>query len=416
MNCPGNTKAALLAGLLLATSATAALPQAFLKLPFRKNGVIDIDSGWCYDEDMKWDSGNCYPRDSDPFQGGGTCPPNRCHRAIDFGDGTHFPVLAAAGGWAIQSSGSDYGTFVLMAHDRFYRGQRLFTLYAHLESEVVEQRPLPRNSVDYGRIWSVIAATSFATPGSDARAWEWFGPGEKIGTASNSGVEDGGKHLHFELHAGWQVEKLDPYDLYGPPEIYRLEGVCGVDGFFLNCDGAIGSPDSVHLETLTKHLGGPGDGRLGAASAGANILGEREWWFEVSGSYSVGEMIRRGGVDVTLFGLGESDVAGLNTLGYYFGPGAAAGEPCHSYWPILSRSSLRTTPAERVVNGAPGRTWTLEVESLQWSADLIIDAYPECRLTEEDIELRVLRASEVDHPSERPLRAVDAIELRFVGP
>ena len=102
------------------------------------------------------------------------------HAGVDLGAARHTPVLAAGAGevvWVgyglyrgVEDLTDPYGLAIALRHDFGYEGQRLYTVYAHLQSIMV---------------W----------PGQRVEV------GEQIGTVGDTGRVTG-PHLHFEVRLG----------------------------------------------------------------------------------------------------------------------------------------------------------------------------------------------------------------------
>jgi murein DD-endopeptidase MepM/ murein hydrolase activator NlpD len=117
----------------------------------------------------------------------------RVHHGVDMSNPVGEPIQAAADGtivWAGPSVQSDaaaamgiyltYGNLVIIEHDFGYRGQHLWTLYAHMISVLVEE-------------------------GQHVSA------GEIIGLSGNTG-DVSGPHVHMEVRMGQE----DYYHVYNP--------------------------------------------------------------------------------------------------------------------------------------------------------------------------------------------------------
>lgn len=105
--------------------------------------------------------------------------PYPIHHGIDMANEIGTTVRAAGSGLVIFASTDDepfvegspsYGNAIIIEHDFSYRGQRIFTLYAHLEAALV--------------------ATG-----------QYVEQGQAIGLLGNTG-QSGGPHVHFEIRLG----------------------------------------------------------------------------------------------------------------------------------------------------------------------------------------------------------------------
>lgn len=175
-----------------AASSGDAEPEVprFLTLPFR-DPSITIQQGWIYTFD----------------------PAPTAHQGIDYIKGSvdnsstweSFDVVAAADGVAMQTTGTGYGTLVLVRHSETDgNANNYFTLYAHLGSV---DAAIPAKST-----WDVNYST-----------WKTVKRGEVLGRAGSTGVDGHPDwvHLHFEVNrSGYVQNRTDPYDLYSSRNSY----------------------------------------------------------------------------------------------------------------------------------------------------------------------------------------------------
>jgi murein DD-endopeptidase MepM/ murein hydrolase activator NlpD len=113
--------------------------------------------------------------------GGNLLSPDITHTGVDIPSQAGTPVLAAGSGvvtwagWGLFSGTPDnvndpYGMAVSIRHDFGYRGQPLFTIYAHMRAV-------------------------------DVAVGQWVQTGEPLGEVGDTGLTTG-PHLHFELRLG----------------------------------------------------------------------------------------------------------------------------------------------------------------------------------------------------------------------
>jgi murein DD-endopeptidase MepM/ murein hydrolase activator NlpD len=115
------------------------------------------------------------------YRYGGIFFDNVVHSGVDIPDDKGTPILAAGpgtviwAGWGLfteapLNTDDPYGQAVAIRHDFGYRGQQLFTVYAHMEAV----------NVSYG---------------------QWVNTGDVIGYVGDTG-QTTGPHLHFEVRLG----------------------------------------------------------------------------------------------------------------------------------------------------------------------------------------------------------------------
>ena len=115
------------------------------------------------------------------YRYGGIFFDNVVHTGVDIPDAKGTPILAAGpgtvvwAGWGLftespLNENDPYGQAVAIRHDFGYRGQQLYTVYAHMEAV----------NVSYG---------------------QWVDTGEVIGFVGDTG-QTTGPHLHFEVRLG----------------------------------------------------------------------------------------------------------------------------------------------------------------------------------------------------------------------
>jgi len=126
--------------------------------------------------------------------GGNLLTPDVTHTGVDIPSLAGTPVLAAGpgtvtwAGWGMFSSTPDnindpYGMAVAIRHDFGYKGQPLYTIYAHMRQV-------------------------------DVAVGQWVDTGEQIGEVGGTGYTTG-PHLHFELRLG-----KDSYFFTRNPELW----------------------------------------------------------------------------------------------------------------------------------------------------------------------------------------------------
>jgi murein DD-endopeptidase MepM/ murein hydrolase activator NlpD len=151
--------------------------------------------------------------------------PDVVHSGIDIPNRIGTPVLAAAGGKVIHTGyglfyGSNdpddpYGQAISIMHDFGYAGQRLYTIYAHLDKIDVEN-------------------------GQRVEA------GEKIGEVGETGMTTG-PHLHFEV----RIERNSFYATRNP-ELWLTppQGWGLLAGRVMKSDGSLLQASEVHVRSL----------------------------------------------------------------------------------------------------------------------------------------------------------------------
>jgi murein DD-endopeptidase MepM/ murein hydrolase activator NlpD len=133
------------------------------------------------------------------YRYGGIFFDNVVHTGVDIPDDKGTPILAAGpgtvvwAGWGLfteapLNTDDPYGQAVAIRHDFGYRGQQLFTVYAHMEAV----------NVSYG---------------------QWVDTGDVIGFVGDTG-QTTGPHLHFEVRLGENTfhNTLNPELWMSPPQ------------------------------------------------------------------------------------------------------------------------------------------------------------------------------------------------------
>lgn len=154
--------------------------------------------------------------------------PYRVHRGLDFPNPTGTPILAASSGTVIHAgpllSGLDgvnyYGNTVVIHHDWQWRGQDVYTLYAHTmelfvkEGDYVEQGQL---IAGVGRSGIVSGPHLHLEVRIGENSYEhthnpmlWISPYEGWGTLAGQFIDVDGKYIY----GGWV--SIAPLDMPGP--------------------------------------------------------------------------------------------------------------------------------------------------------------------------------------------------------
>lgn len=170
--------------LVFICGASASAQNQFLSSPF-------------YDSSVELQNAPIYFDDT-PHGGAGFAFDYAKGQLLESATWETFEVRAAAGGVAIQSEQSGYGSFVLIKHDEVDSlGRAYYTLYAHLDS--VSAR-IPTRAKD---------DQNFAL-------WGRMRDGDFLGMAGDTGKVCARPciHLHFEVFRGEYFENaIDPYDI-----------------------------------------------------------------------------------------------------------------------------------------------------------------------------------------------------------
>ena len=166
--------------------------------------------------------------------------PYRVHRGLDFPNDTGTPVLAASSGTVIHAGPfpsrldgvNYYGNTVIIHHDWQWRGQDVYTLYAHtLElfvkvGDYVEQGQLiagvGRSGIVSGPHLHLEVRIGENTYEHTHNPMLWIAPYEGWGTLAGQFIDRLGKYIY----AGWV--SVEPLDVPGPTHgqyTYRIREV-----------------------------------------------------------------------------------------------------------------------------------------------------------------------------------------------
>jgi murein DD-endopeptidase MepM/ murein hydrolase activator NlpD len=176
------------------------------------------------------------------------------HHGVEFVNPRGTPVLAAAGG-TVYYAGTDaeevfgpniefYGNLVVLEHNLLTpEGQRLYTLYAHLDRIVVETGDAVQQ-------------------------------GDQIGYVGDSGVAIG-PHLHFEVRAG----NPDGYDATRNPVIwvFPYAGYGTLAGRVREADGSVAGEVEIRIEAVDVNNVEPGTTFFAFSYADESINPDPVW-------------------------------------------------------------------------------------------------------------------------------------------